>query len=183
MAITPQNESLNLKKLPEGSDPRELMIEKLAEQNEILLATIDKAQSLFQETQAKQKEAIENVSKTNDDLREALLKAEAQNNELQLAHQAEIQALHEKYQLQIEEETKEKNDLRKIHQDDKHNLSVYEQGLLLIENIVGPLAAPPHDHKNRYTLLMALVKVDNLFATIRKDLKIFTEQVPHQENS
>lgn len=102
MAITPLNGSFDLTP-PQGNiDPRELMIEKLSEQNENLLATMDKAQSIFHETQTKQKEAIENLSKTNDELREALLKAEARNQELQLAHEKEINALKEKHQLQID---------------------------------------------------------------------------------
>ncbi len=172
MAMIPNSTFLNVTptQLPEGSDPRELMIEKLAEQNEILLATMDKAQSLFQETQAKQKEAIENVSKTNDDLREALLKAEARNNELQLAHQAEIQALHEKYQLQIEEEKKRNNELQKIHQDDKHNLSVYEQGLLVVEKKVTP---PYPDWMMMRTTMYAIYY--NELPNIRKKLTVSTD--------
>lgn len=103
MALTPLSSNFELSAVQPsaGIDPREQMLTVLSQQNQTLLETMDKAQAIFQEQQTKQKAAIEAVSKTNDELQAALINAEKQNNQLQAIHQAEINALKEKHQLQI----------------------------------------------------------------------------------
>ena len=136
MALTPFSGTFDLIStlLPEGIDPRELMIATLSQQNQNLLEVMDKAQSIFQVNQAKQKEAIDDLSKTNDELREALLKAEARNKESQLTLQAEIQTVNEKYQLQAETQKQEVNELNKLCETMKLHLKTYEEGLKRIES-------------------------------------------------
>jgi chromosome segregation ATPase len=101
MSLRLINDSLELSQ-QQGVDPRERMIQKLYEQNQTLLDSMDKAQTVFEDTQAQKNQAIAELSKTNDDLREALVKAEARNKELMLTQQAEIQSLNEKHRQEIE---------------------------------------------------------------------------------
>ena len=100
MALTPLSGTFDLTALPpDGIDPREWMIEKLAEQNQALLTAMDKAQNVFEKTQSHQKEAIDNLSNTNDDLRQALKECQARNKKMKAAYAAQNQALQEKLEL------------------------------------------------------------------------------------
>ncbi len=117
-------------------DPREHMIATLSQQNQSLLDMIDAAQVVFQKNQSQQQEAIEKLSKTNDELRIALIQSQEQNKQLQQLHLAEIQALHEKYLLKIDTQNKAYEDLSQRCESMKRNVEIYEQGIQQMEKLL-----------------------------------------------
>ena len=150
MSLTPLSATFDLTAthLPKSIDPRELMIAALSQQNQNLLETMNKAQSVFQETQAKQRQTIDNLSKTNDDLREALLNAEARNKELQLLYEAELKTLKENniHQKQSIE------DLNQMNMKLNENLNLNDQCFKKMDEKIYTFKTNLHPRRNLMTI-------------------------------
>lgn len=167
MTITPisRNFELSPPQQSEDIDPREQMIVVLSQQNQALLESIDKAQAVFQENQAKQKAAIDNVSKLNDDLSEALLKSEARDKESQLMHNTENQALMNEL----------KNLLKLSFETEMHQnlLSIYHTTTVELTDFVGKLI--------KRTQGIDPINIHDFFAV--KGAKESSEQAKHTLNN
>jgi septal ring factor EnvC (AmiA/AmiB activator) len=86
-------------------DPRESMIEGIAENSEALLATFEKTLKVSQQHQAQQKQTIATIAKTNEELQAALIASEGRTKEIELLHQAEMKALQDRVKELSEENT------------------------------------------------------------------------------